>query len=310
MELLASLCSITGTSGDESRVLQFLVDYFTNGNKQFRQQPKLFFGPGYQDNFLVVFGQPKVGFFAHMDTVGYMVRYDNHVVPIGGPDGKTGDLLVFNHSGREALCRLVCDEAADLLLVDYPQTLLPGTILTYKDDFHIEKGWIKSPYLDNRLGIWACLQIASEVENVAFGFTTYEEHGGGGAGILARKLFLDYGLTQFLVTDITWSTKGVFPGMGPVVSLRDSRIPRKRFVDSIRQLLDRQDFTYQLEVESVGGSDGREIQNLPFPLDWCFVGPPSEHPHAALEWVKVSDAEAFVKMLSLLAEGFNRLPQI
>lgn len=303
MELLASLCRIAGTSGDESRVLRFLIDYFTNNKNQFRQPPNLYYGPGYQDNLLVIFGKPRIGFFAHMDTVGYMVRYDNHVVPIGGPDGKTGDILVFDNQGKEGLCRLICDEAADLLLVDYPQILPPGTLLTYKDDFHIEKCWIKSPYLDNRLGIWACLSIASEVENVAFGFTTYEEHGGGGAGILARKLFLEYGLDKVIVTDVTWSTNGVFPGMGPVVSLRDSRIPRRKFVNQILKVLEDNQLSFQLEVESTGGSDGREIQHLPYPIDWCFVGPPSEHPHSSIEWVKPEDAHQFVHMLKLLAGG-------
>jgi putative aminopeptidase FrvX len=58
---------------------------------------------------------------------------------------------------------------------------------------------------------------------------------------------------------------------------------------------------FQLEVESQGGSDGREIQHLPYPIDWVFIGPPSENPHSALETVHIHDVEAFVDLLSLLA---------
>lgn len=307
MELLKQLCEIPATSGDESGLRNWLIRYFKENQHRFKQPPLLFYGPGYQDNLLVIFGHPRQSYFAHMDTVGYMVRYGNHVIPIGGPDGKNGDLMVFDLKGKKKECRLVADDEEELLMVDYAKTILPGTTITYGPNFILEKGWIKSPYLDNRLGIWALLQLAERVENVAFSFTTYEEHGGGGAGFLARKLFLDYGMTQAIIADVTWSTRGVFPGHGPVVSLRDSRIPRRKFTNAIRQTLDLKGFKYQLEVEAAGGSDGREIQHLPFSIDWCFVGPPSENPHSAQEWVKQSDAEAFVEMLELLSEGIPEL---
>lgn len=303
MKLLEILCSIPGTSGDECRIRDFLIQYFQENEKSFKQKPVLYYGKGYQDNLLVVFGHPKQAFFAHMDTVGYTVRYDNHVIPIGGPAGKTGDVLVFETMGREFETRLVNEEDEDLCLVDFEKPISPGTTLTYKPDFHLDKTWIKSPYLDNRLGIWALLKIAPEVENVAFAFTTYEEHGGGAAGLLARLLYLDFGISQVIVNDITWITTGVHPGKGPVVSLRDSRIPRKSYIDSIRKLLSSHHFQFQLEVEAGGGSDGREIQHLPFPIDWCFVGPPSENPHSSKEGVKKSDAEAFVEMLRILSKG-------
>ncbi|HRH36003.1 MAG TPA: M20/M25/M40 family metallo-hydrolase [Catalimonadaceae bacterium] len=302
MKLLEQLCRIPGTSGDEKQIRDFLIQYFQENAFRFRQPPVLHFGKGFQDSLLVVFGHPKQAYFAHLDTIGYTAQYDNHLVPIGGPDGKNGDLLVFEIEDKTRECRLVEDED-ELLLVDYSKTILPGTTLRYKPTFKLDGDWIKSPYLDNRLGVWALLQLAERVENVAFAFTTYEEHGGGTAGLLARKLYLDHSVSQVLVTDVTWSTKGVFPGKGPVVSLRDSRIPRKSYSDAIRQHLTEKQFSFQLEVEGGGGSDGREIQNLPFPIDWCFVGPPSENPHSSLEWVHRSDAEAFVDMLEILSTG-------
>lgn len=307
MKLLEQLCRIPGTSGDERKIRDFLIQYFQENAFRFRQPPILHFGKGFQDSLLVIFGRPKQTYFAHLDTIGFTSRYDNHLVPIGGPDGKNGDILVFESEGKTKECRLVADEEDELLLVDFPQILIPGTTLTYKPDFKLEGDWIKSPYLDNRLGVWALLQLAERVENVAFAFTTYEEHGGGTAGLLARKLYLDHSISEVLVTDVTWSTNGVIPGKGPVVSLRDSRIPRKVYVDGIRKKLEEKNFQYQIEVEGTGGSDGREIQSLPFPIDWCFVGPASENPHSSLEWVKKSDAESFVDMLEILSKGITEL---
>jgi putative aminopeptidase FrvX len=60
---------------------------------------------------------------------------------------------------------------------------------------------------------------------------------------------------------------------------------------------------FQLEVESQGGSDGMEIQHLPYPIDWCFIGPPSHDPHMSKESVHLKDAENFPKVLACLANG-------
>jgi putative aminopeptidase FrvX len=238
-----------------------------------------------------------------MDTVGYTVRYDNYLVAVGGIDAKTGDQLVFEQNGKTECTRLIAESRKTPALIDFPKVLEPGTTLSYFPEFQIDKDFIHSPYLDNRLGVWAVLQMAARAENIALIFTTWEEHGGGAAGFLARFLHEKYGTMQAIIADVTWSTEGVFPGKGPVVSLRDSRIPRRAYTSKIRQILTEAGHSFQLEVEAHGGSDGMEIQQLPWPIDWCFIGPPSENPHTSRESVHINDARAFVQVLEVLAEN-------
>lgn len=305
MELLKQLCALPGTSGDESRIRDFVLAKVIEKTGDFAGPHDLWYGEGFRDNLVVTFGSPKIAYYAHMDTTGYTARYDNYVIPIGGADGKTGDVLQYHQNGKWHETKLITDAGEDgqLLLVDSKEPIIPGTTLTYKSDFRLQAERIQSPYLDNRLGVWALLQLIDkalnkQLRNVAFVFTTFEEHGGGAAGLLARKLYKEFKTDQAIITDMTWATEGVFLGKGPAVSLRDSRIPRKVFVDSILQKADRTGIPYQREVEYHGGSDGREIQNLPYPIDWIFIGPPSENQHSSLETVNRHDVDLFVELLA------------
>jgi putative aminopeptidase FrvX len=302
IELLESLCAIPGTSGDESKVRDFVLAYSLANMDSWINKPVILHGEGFQDNLVLIFGKPRIAFYAHMDTVGFTVRYDNYVVPVGGVDAKTGDEVVFEMNGKKESARLIAETRKLPAVLDFQKPIEPGTTLTYKPDFSVEKDFIKSPYLDDRLGVWALLMMAKEAENIALVFTTWEEHGGGAAGFLARYLLEKYATRMAIIADVTWSTEGVFPGNGPVVSLRDSRIPRKVFTDKVRHVLQTAGMGFQLEVESQGGSDGMEIQHLPYPIDWCFIGPPSHDPHMSKESVHLKDAENFPKVLACLAK--------
>ena len=305
MKILEQLCALHGTSGDEFRVRDFVLAKVIEITKDYQGPHELWYGDGCQDNLAVIFGTPKIAYYAHMDTVGYTVRYDNYVVPIGGTDGKTGDTLVYESEGKWLETKLIMEESEGegvLMLVDSKTPISPGTTLTYKPGFQLTEDQIQSPYLDNRLGVWALLQLMEkeqkkELRNVAFVFTTYEEHGGGAAGFLARRLYKEYKTDKAIIVDITWATNGVFPGKGPAISLRDSRIPRKSFVNSIVAKAKAANISFQQEVEYHGGSDGREIQNLPYPIDWIFIGPPSDNQHSSLETVNRGDVEGFVELL-------------
>jgi putative aminopeptidase FrvX len=301
-ELLQNLCDIPGTSGDELAIRDFILQYINNQKHSWKIQPEIWAGDGFQNNVVLIFGKPAIGFYAHLDTVGFTVRYDNYVIPIGGIDGKTGDTLVFEQEGKTLETRLIYEEENDLIMVDAHLPIVPGTALSYKPDFEFKDSYIKSPYLDDRLGVYGLLELAKTADNIALVFTTYEEHGGGGAGYLARLLFEKFKVSKAIIADVTWITEGVHFGKGPVISLRDSRIPRKVFVDEIRKIAKHAGIPFQLEVEAQGGSDGREIQHLPYPIDWCFIGPPSENAHSSLEIVHQNDAELFVDMLRVLAK--------
>lgn len=303
MELLKELCAISGTSGDEGAISRFIIEFVKKERYNWAVVPEMWYGTGFKDNVVLIFGTPRLALFAHLDTVGFTARYDNFVIPIGGIDASNGDVLEYeNARGKKETARLIIDEAESIMYMDSDIPIEPGTCLTYKPNFKLEEEWIISPYLDNRLSVWALLHLAPKLDNVALVFSTYEEHGGGAAGHLARLLYEKYGMQKAIITDVTWASQGVFPGKGPAISLRDSRIPRRSYVNELRKIAMESQIPHQLEVEASGGSDGKELQNLPYPIDWCFVGPPSFQMHSAKEKVSRLDVEHYLNLLQTLVE--------
>ena len=126
--------------------------------------------------------------------------------------------------------------------------------------------------MDNRLGVWNALQVAETLEDGIICFSCWEEHGGGSVGYLAKFIYENYGVKQALISDITWVTKGVKHGEGVAISMRDSGLPRRSYVNKIIGLAKESGIPFQLEVENAGGSDGNALQRSPYPFDWCFIG--------------------------------------
>ena len=160
--------------------------------------------------------------------------------------------------------------------------------------------YIQSCYLDNRLGVWNALKVAETLKNGLIVFSCWEEHGGGSVGFLSNYIYSNFNITQALISDITWVTKGVKAGNGVAISLRDSGIPRRSFVNRIIKLAKESNIDFQLEVESSGGSDGNEIQKSPYPIDWCFIGAPEQNVHSPKEKVHKKDIQSMVDFYNYL----------
>ena len=119
-------------------------------------------------------------------------------------------------------------------------------------------------------GVWNALKVAETLENGIICFSAWEEHGGGSMGYLARFIYEKYGVRQALISDITWVTKGVKHGQGVAISMRDSGIPRKSYVNRIIELANQSGIPFQLEVENAGGSDGNALQRSPLSIRLVF----------------------------------------
>lgn len=300
MELLEKLCRLPGPSGHEAPVTAFLLDYVRQHQDRWRCRPQIVAGPDFQDCLLLVFGTPRTALFAHLDTVGYTVRYDNKLVPIGGPDAPNGTRLVGHDRHGAIEATLVADAEGHILCVDFPRQIEPGTELLYKPHFRQDKTAVQCCYLDNRLGVWNALRVAETLEHGAIAFSCWEEHGGGSVPYLVRYLYETHGIRQALISDITWVTEGVRAGAGVAISLRDRYLPRRAFLERIIAIAEGSGVAYQLEVEGSGGSDGKEVQLSPYPIDWCFVGAPEQHVHTPDERVHKADIEAMVRLYEVL----------
>lgn len=303
MKLLEELISIRSASGDEAPIKAFILNHVLKEMKQWKTQPQILHGEGFQDAMILVFGEPRTAIFAHIDSIGYTVGYKNELIRIGGPQIIEGIELVGSDDLGEIETELMIIEHEDdssSLKCLFDREIDRGTNLTYKPNFREDGEFIQSPYLDNRLGVWVALEIAKTLENGAIVFSTYEEHGGGSVGFLGKYLFEKFGIRQALISDITWVTDGVQHGKGVAISMRDQGIPRKSYLNKIIETAQSAGITFQLEVESAGGSDGTALQKSDSPFDWCFIGAPEDNVHTPDEKVHKFDIEQMVAIYQLL----------
>ena len=303
MKLLEELIAVQGTSGDESKIRDFIIQYVEENASNWTVQPKLHYGEEFQDALILTFGNPKTAIFAHTDTIGFTVGYNNNLIKIGGPRIIDGTQLVGEdkHGPIETELMVVDheDDTTDIKCVS-ERVFERGTPLSYKPNFRDSEEFIQSPYLDNRLGVWVALEVAKTLENGAIVFSTYEEHGGNSIGFLGRYLQDNFGTRQALISDITWVTDGVKHGQGVAISLRDKGIPRRKYINRITDIASKSNIKYQLEVESAGGSDGTMLQGSDLSYDWCFIGAPEDNVHTPDEKVHKDDITSMIALYSVL----------
>lgn len=299
LNLLKQLCEIHAPSGAEVPVKDFLLSYVKKEKKNWKHNPQIIQGEQFQDCLILKFGKPRTAIFAHMDSVGFTVRYFNQLLSIGSPDAEMGTRLVGKDSKGPIECELEFDKE-NHAFYKFGRPIDRGTTLTYKINFRETKEFIESAYLDNRLGIYSALKVAEELKDGLIIFTCWEEHGGGTVGFLADYIYKKWKVRQALISDITWVSDGVDHGKGVAISLRDRNLPRKSFVGKIRCIAETYGIDHQLEVEGMGSSDGGELQRSPVPFDWCFVGAPEQHAHTPHEKVHKHDIKTMIDLYTSL----------
>lgn len=301
MQLLKALVDVHAPSGEEAAMKEFILQYVLENQDSWKTKPAIFHGEEFMDCLVLSFGKPRTAVFAHMDSVGFTVRYGNQLLPIGGPEVETGYWL----TGKDVLgpieCKLVVGQDYGLAY-DFGRGVDRGTSLVFKSNFRETRDYIQSPYLDNRLGVYNALRLAETLEDGIIIFSCWEEHGGGSVPFLAKFIYEQFQVRQALISDITWVTEAVRPGKGVAISLRDKYIPRKSFTDKILSIASASGIPYQIEVEGSGASDGRELQLSPYPFDWCFIGAPESHVHSPDEKVHKKDIVSMLGMYSVLME--------
>jgi putative aminopeptidase FrvX len=299
--LLKELCQIYAPAGDEVKLKDFILNYIENNQHRWKVKPQIFKGEDFQDCIVLVFGEPRTAVYAHMDSIGFTVRYGNELVKLGGPRMDKPYTLIGSDAEGEIECTLIPAEKGDSRTnYYYHREIETGTTLVFKQEWRETDEFIQSCYMDNRLGVFNALNLCETIENGAICFTCWEETGGGVAGYLAKFLYEKFKVRQALISDITWITEGVQHGKGVAISLRDSGIPRKSYVNRIIEIAKSSGIPYQLEVEDAGGSDGNKIQASSYPVDWCFIGAAEDYVHTPDEKVHKRDIKAMLNFYEIL----------
>lgn len=302
--LLKQMCSIHAPSGNEAAMKEFLLDYIKTNSKNWKHKPKIVHGKKFQDNIILIFGKPRTAIFAHMDSIGFTVRYGKQLVKIGGPVTKSGFHLVgSDEKGKqEVTLNVIENKKTGEKKLEYKgkRDFERGTELTFKPNWREDKDYLQCCYMDNRLGIYSALKVAETLKNGAIVFSSWEEHGGGSVSYLQKYLQEEYNISQALISDISWISDGVHYAKGPVISMRDSLIPRRSYINKIISIAKENNCAFQLEIEGSGGSDAKELQMSEYAWDWCFVGAAEENVHTPDEKVHKKDVEAMIRLYEVL----------
>lgn len=299
--LLKTMCATHAPSGNEGPMRDFVLSHIQKEKSKWKVQPKIYAGEKFQDCIILVFGKPRTAVFAHLDSIGFTVRYNKQLVKIGGPRTVTGFKLV-NEKGKEAELQVAENKKTGHLELSYRSSnrFSTGEELTFKPNWRETKDYVQCCYMDNRLGVLNALKLAETLQDGAIVFSCYEEHGGGAVSFLQKFLQRKYKVKQALISDITWVTEGVRHGKGVAISMRDSLIPRRAYVQRIISIAQKSKIPFQLEVEGSGGSDAKELQMAEYPWDWCFVGAPEDFVHSPDEKVHKADITAMCRLYEVL----------
>lgn len=297
-DLLKTLCQIHAPSGNEVAMTSFLLDYINQNAEHWEVKPEVIYGDDFQDCIILKFGQPRTAIFAHMDSIGFTVRYQDQLVPIGGPRAETGYVLTGQDVYGPIECEIIEEEGN--VHYKFGRGIQTGTELVFKSDFRETTEYVQSCYMDNRLGVFNALKVAETLTDGVIVFSCWEEHGGGSVPYLAKHIYEQWQVKQALISDITWVTEGVRHGEGVAISMRDKSVPRRSFVNKIIDLAEESGVDFQIEVEGAGGSDGKELQESPYPFDWCFVGAPEDHVHSPNEKVYKHDIDCMIALYEVL----------
>ncbi len=301
MDLLKQLCAIRAVSGDERTMTDFVLNYIGETDKNWKVKPEIIHGDEFHENIILVFGEkPRTAIFAHLDSIGFTVRYGKQLVKVGGPVIENNIKLVGSDSQGEIECKLKVSKKNQSFGYKFEREIERGTNLTFKPDFRETKNHVQCCYMDNRLGIWNALKVAETLEEGIIVFSTREEHGGGAVSYLGKHIQEKYGVRQALISDITWVTEGVRHGKGVAISMRDRGLPRRTYLNRIVNIAKKTDIPFQLEVEGSGGSDGLELQSSPYPWEWVFVGAPEDNVHSPNEIVHKEDIAAMTDLYKVL----------
>ena len=295
------MCAIHSPSGNEGAMKDFLLAYVKSEQKNWKHKPKIIHGKGFQDNMILVFGKPRTAIFAHIDSIGFTVRYGKQLVKIGGPQIIKGIELVG--SDEKGKCEATLTVVKDKLEYKAKRNFETGTELVFKTNWREDKDYVQCCYMDNRLGCFSALKVAETLKDGVIVFSTWEEHGGGSVSYLQKYLADNYKISQALISDISWISDGVFPGKGPVISMRDSMIPRRSYVNRIIDIAKKHKLSFQLEVEGSGGSDAKELQMAENVWDWCFVGAAEQFVHSPDEKVHKKDIEGMIDLYNALMKN-------
>lgn len=284
-------------------------------------------------------GQKKLIITGHMDEIGFVVKYIDdkgflRIQPIGGFDPRNLVAQRVVVHGREDLKGVLMPgikpkhllsgkESATLQLSDFfidigrskeevKKYVRIGDYVTMDRDF-IEIGeHICCKALDDRIGVYIMLEALKAVTDhevdIYVVATVQEEVGLRGAITSAYQIKPDIGvaLDVTLACDVPGMPAHAYItqlGAGAAIKVSDSAsISNYKLVDFMRDLAEKEEIKYQMEVLPRGGTDAGAIQKTQSGCPVITLSLPVRYVHSVVESAHKEDIKNSVSLLAKFIE--------
>ena len=324
LDHLKNLCSLNGVSGDEGRVREYIIKKIKNDVDDL-----------IVDNLGNVIAYKKgsspdakkVMVCAHMDEVGFIISdiTDDGFLKfkeVGGFDPRIllTQRVVINSSNSEVKGVLGI-KAVHLQTPDERKKVVPienmyidigassrddalkyvskGDYATFDSQYRELGGCIKAKALDDRAGCAIMMQLIKNKyeSDLYFCFTTQEEVGLRGAGVVARRINPDiaFVLESTTAADVPFVDeyqRCTVQGGGPAVSIMDrASYSNKNLNKFVFDIAKNNSIRYQLKKATVGGNDAGAIQTASNAVRTCVISLPCRYIHSPVSTVRKNDID-------------------
>ena len=326
--MLKELCSLNGTSGDESKVREYIIDsikdYCTYETDNLGSIIALKKGKKTPSK--------KVSINAHMDEVGFIITSitdDGYLKfsAVGGIDTKVcldravtvGEKQITGVIADKAFHLLTGDEkdvapSFDKLYIDIgaqskeqaEEYVTLGDFAYFKSDFYeFGNGFVKAKALDDRIGCMLMIElIKSELEyDTYFCFNVQEEVGLRGSKCTQQNVQADVAVILEATTagdldGVQGGDRVCVLGDGPVVSFMDNRtIYDRDLYKKIMSIAKEKNILVQTKTAIAGGNDAGSIQTQGKGAKVTAISLPCRYIHSPSSVVKLSDMDETRKLL-------------
>ncbi len=336
-DLLKLLCETPGISGQEEKIRVVTVNALRPLVDSVSQDAL-----GNVIGFKKGSGGPKVMIAAHLDEIGFMVKFidDNGFLrlhPVGGWDPRSmvaQRVYVHGYAGHSLLGALM-PAAKPIHLLNAEDLNKPPKVEEFFVDLGLPSDEVKalveigdqvtmartcerignnvvSKTLDDRVCVFAMIEalriLGDHKCDIYAVATTQEEVGLRGATTAAQAIKPDVGIAL----DITLANDFPGPadyeqitrlGEGTAIKLMDSSlICHPKLVRHFREVADKHKIKYQLEILSRGGTDAGGIQRQNGGVPSFTLSIPTRYVHSVNETASVADIQGTIDLLARYLE--------
>ncbi len=343
MQLLKKLCEAPGISGYESQITDIIqeelkgicdkveVDRLGNVIALKKATEK-------EENSKA----KKVMLAAHMDQIGFLVKSIDQngfirFAVVGGFDPKTLVAQRVIIHGKKRVTGVIGSKPIHVLeetekkkapamkefFIDIglekkevEAIIQPGDAITFDRDFvQLNDKVVTSLALDNRAGVYVIMEAIRRVRNhhvdIYAVATSQEEVGLRGATTSSYVIEPDIGIavdvTIALDTPgIREEEKGCALGKGTAIAvMNSSMIAHRGLFQFLKELAEKNNINYQMDVMERGGTDAGSIQKSRCGVITGGISVPTRYIHSVVEMCHIDDIEATIKLLVYFLENVH-----